>query len=204
MRIDEEVARFAFEVHLRQYCTDWFVAFTNPTAGPWKRVIAPDASGRWGEVHRFEREELRPDLIVVSDAHRVILIIEAKDDIAKLSHNVQASKSVEALANIAAVAASKRANAYWGERAGYAPVCGLLWGGTSPATSSSVASLFKTYERYLRSVDGIAATILGIECMRGTTDRSVTCAATTSDDGVISPGFTAGALVESLALAAKR
>ncbi len=200
IKIDEEVARFAFEVHLRLNCPDWFVAFTNPTAGPWKRVIAPEASGHWGEVHRFEREELRPDLVVVSDAYRIVLIIEAKDDIGKLSTSTQASKSVEALDNIGRVLRSKGANAYWGARADYTVVCGLLWGGKSAASPAAVGALFAAYERHLRSVQGVADPILGIECTRGTNARLVACNATISSASQVSADVGTSDLINALAL----
>lgn len=201
-RIDEEVARFAFEVHLKLHCPDWFVAFTNPTAGPWKRVTAPDAERRWGEVHRFEREELRPDLVVVNDLLRVILVVEAKDDVSKLRLEAQASKSAEALDNIATVLASRATNTYWGPRAQYVTVCGLLWGAHTPAPEATVEALFRTHARYLAATRHGAAPIVGIEC-RGVGDRSVMCSATTSHQGEIAPGLSADGLVRTLALAEK-
>jgi hypothetical protein len=200
VRIDEEVARFAFEVHLRERCPQWFVAFTNPTAGPWKRVMAPDSSGTWGEVHRFEREELRPDLIVVNDESAVVLIIEAKDDLAKLATNTQASKSVEALENISTVLASKSSVPFWGARSDFVAICGLLWGGLSRSAATDITALFSLYARYLARVDRVAETILGIECVRGAGDRSVACSARLSDERRLTANVTAGDLVGTLAM----
>ena len=34
-RLTEEIARWAFEVVCKN-SSDWYIAFTNPTAGPWK------------------------------------------------------------------------------------------------------------------------------------------------------------------------
>ena len=36
-RLTEEIARWAFEIICREN-PNWYVAFTNPTAGPWKTI----------------------------------------------------------------------------------------------------------------------------------------------------------------------
>ena len=59
--INEEIVRWAFEVFLRNKSEDkWWVAFTNPTAGPWKKIEAPNNGGKLFEIYRFAREEDRP------------------------------------------------------------------------------------------------------------------------------------------------
>ena len=92
--VSEEIVRWAFEVSLHQ-SDDWKIAFTNPTAGPWKRVMALNAGGVSGEVHRFENDEKRPDLIIYSDKHRVVIIVEAKPDIGGLSTEEQIEKTLK-------------------------------------------------------------------------------------------------------------
>lgn len=87
-RLTEEIARWAFEVLLSKN-PDWYIAFTNPTAGPWKRVTAINERGVEGEVHRFARDEERPDLLLISDKYEVVIIIEAKDSLPKLIKDKQ-------------------------------------------------------------------------------------------------------------------
>ena len=77
-RLTEEISRWAFEIRCRE-SLDWYIAFTNPTAGPWKTIKGTDQFGKEGEVYRFELEQPRPDIILVNDKLRVIVIIEAKD-----------------------------------------------------------------------------------------------------------------------------
>jgi hypothetical protein len=80
-RLTEEVVRQAVEVIFRRD-ERWEIAFTNPTAGPWKKI----RFGRYetGKELRFLKEEDRPDLILLNRTQRVLLVIEAKDSIGKL------------------------------------------------------------------------------------------------------------------------
>ena len=45
-RLNEELARWAFEIKISEN-SDWEIAFTNPTAGPWKTVKALSLKIRW-------------------------------------------------------------------------------------------------------------------------------------------------------------
>jgi len=199
VRIDEEVARFAFEVHLREYGTDWFVAFTNPTAGPWKRIMAPDSDGVWGETHRFEREALRPDLVIVNDILRFVLILEAKDELAKLGNAGQVASSVEAATTIAGVLSTKGSNRYWGVRSTFNVGFGLLWGATPPAKEADVHAVFLTYADALASAVIVADTIVGIECSREASDGALICTGRTSSDLPIRIDLSAAQLLSALA-----
>jgi len=80
-KMTEEVIRQTVEVQFKQD-NRWQVAFTNPTAGPWKMIKIGGYVD--GENLRFAKEEDRPDLILFSLVNRVFLILEAKDDIKKL------------------------------------------------------------------------------------------------------------------------
>lgn len=83
-RLNEEIARWAFEIIFKTN-TSWHIAFTNPTAGPWKTIKSVSLqSGKEGEVYRFILEEDRPDIIMYNDSLRVVLIFEAKDSLEKL------------------------------------------------------------------------------------------------------------------------
>jgi hypothetical protein len=107
-RLTEEISRWAFEVHVNTL-SDWYIAFSNPTAGPWKRLMARDEAGIEGEVHRFEREEDRPDLVLVNDNLSTLVIVEAKDSLAALVARTQVVKSsavVQALARLPSAAGS--------------------------------------------------------------------------------------------------
>jgi hypothetical protein len=35
--LTEEICRWSFEVHIKKL-ESWWIAFTNPTAGPWKKI----------------------------------------------------------------------------------------------------------------------------------------------------------------------
>ena len=66
-RLNEEIARWAFEI-LFKTNTEWKIAFTNPTAGPWKTIKANSLTDNTeGEVYRFILEEDRPDIIMYND-----------------------------------------------------------------------------------------------------------------------------------------
>ena len=74
--LNEEISRWAFEIIFKSN-HQWRIAFTNPTAGPWKTIKALNAEGEEGEVYRFPLEETRPDIILYNDELEAILIIEA-------------------------------------------------------------------------------------------------------------------------------
>lgn len=100
-RLTEEVVRQAVEVIFRRD-ERWEIAFTNPTAGPWKKI----RFGQYetGKELRFMKEEDRPDLILLNRTHRVLLVIEAKESIGKLltanqsGDYTQLEKSIEVFA----------------------------------------------------------------------------------------------------------
>lgn len=125
--ISEEIVRWGFEVQVDR-SPDWEVAFTNPTAGPWKRIMGVDNRGISGEVHRFEIEEKRPDLVLYSDRFKTVIIIEAKTDLQGLGDKVQLPKTSELFKRLSGVLQSKKLNKYWAQRAEYKYELGLLWG----------------------------------------------------------------------------
>ncbi len=90
--ISEEIVRFTFEVHVKQNAPNWSICFTNPTAGPWK-TITHDTPNSSIKIGRYEREEQRPDLILLNYSKSACLIVEAKDDFNKISSADQINKS---------------------------------------------------------------------------------------------------------------
>jgi hypothetical protein len=133
-KLSEEIVRWALEVHLKNDKVarkNWFIAFTNPTAGPWKRVTAVDEEGDMVEILRFKREDDRPDLILVNDDLKVILIIEAKDSVTALLTSAQMSKSVAVIATVTQGLRESKSVA-WRSRLAYEVLPGFLWGGPSP------------------------------------------------------------------------
>lgn len=141
--LSEEIVRWGFEVSIKAHA-DWFIAFTNPTAGPWKRIMAPDISGKQGEVHRFEVNETRPDLVLVSDTLAKVLIIEAKTSLADLARNTQIQKTAQMYNYLARTLQSKQANRFWGPRSEFTYSLGLLWGGDS-ASQEEVGGVCMKY-----------------------------------------------------------
>lgn len=199
VRVDEEVARFAFEVHLRERTSSWFIVFTNPTAGPWKRIMAPDSEGEWGEVHRFERESLRPDLVLVSDEMQLVLIIEAKDNLAKLGVSKQAQSSITAAASVARTLRNSGANPYWGERSSYWHIFGILWGSTESEREAAVQNTLQLYLEKLGPLkDLLKRTTFGIECLEE--EGFLTCHGRPLTEGSTDPDVPLKSLYSSLSL----
>ena len=137
--INEEIVRWAFEVFLKnKNVNGWWVAFTNPTAGPWKKIEAPDNDGKFTEIYRFAREEDRPDFVLVSDLLKIILIIEAKDAASKLIAGKQMHKSTQVMVDMG----NKLRNIeldIWQKRKDYELLAGFLWHTESIASACSEA-----------------------------------------------------------------
>jgi hypothetical protein len=142
--LSEEIVRWGFEVGISE-SKNWKVAFTNPTAGPWKRVMALDSQGVEGEVHRFEIDETRPDLVLYSDKFETVLIVEAKTDIRGLLDASQASKTADLFLRLKKLLTSKEENNFWGQRSQYRYELALLWGETDDQSNatSDLASLYQ-------------------------------------------------------------
>ena len=90
-KITEEVVRQSVEVGFKQ-SDHWKIAFTNPTAGPWKMIKLGAYEG--GHDLRYAKEEDRPDLILFNRQAKLFLVFEAKDLIKKLIDETQIEKSV--------------------------------------------------------------------------------------------------------------
>ncbi len=160
----EEIVRWAFEVHVNSNDTakkNWFIAFTNPTAGPWKRVTAPDTNGVTVEIARFAREEERPDLVLVSDSLHTTLIVEAKDDLSKLIGPIQMQKSLNVIRDLGNRLRTCPVTA-WGKRAKYNIVPGFLWGGSNP--DNEIKQVLTAYDEYSEPRDGIS--VVGVAVVK--------------------------------------
>jgi len=164
-RVTEELARWRFELEIKA-SENWWIAFTNPTAGPWKRLMGRKNDGTMGEVHRFQRDEDRPDLVLVCDAAREIAIIEAKDTLEKLIVKSQVIKSVGVITNLARLLSEKSDNSYWRERAHYGIVAGLLWASVDDTSAKSFDAMVKHYRDELPRV-----AIFGVEVLKDPTGQ---------------------------------
>ena len=72
----------------------WIEWFSNPTAGPWKRIGIPGVSSLAGTG--FEKEETRPDLILYHKSVKPkVLIIESKDKIDKLIDSANQNNQIK-------------------------------------------------------------------------------------------------------------
>ncbi|MGH8893425.1 MAG: hypothetical protein ACRDWY_08990 [Actinomycetes bacterium] len=198
-RVTEEVARWVFEVKLLQQ-QDWFLAFTNPTAGPWKRVMMPDTTGSLGEVHRFERDATRPDLILVSDKLQLVVIVEAKTSIDDLRRPGQVAKTVTVVEEMGALLRGLSANRWWAARANYTVACGLLWGGEVSAGPDAIAELVGLHTARFSGQAWLDPAVLVIECLREKDQEHVSCSGAVV--GASSTGHAGDAIRESLGLAA--
>lgn len=158
--INEEIVRWSFEIAVKE-SMNWYIAFTNPTAGPWKRITATNQAGKIGEVHRFEIDETRPDLILVNDTSKEVLIIEAKTSFADLQKKAQLDKTSKLFVELTTKLRKESKNEYWGARATYQYKLGLLW-----ATGEESESQIK--ETCLLYTKEVSKIIKDIICIEGT------------------------------------
>ena len=165
-RLTEEIARWAFEIICKEN-QDWYVAFTNPTAGPWKTIKGHDKNGNEGEVYRFELEETRPDIILVNDKLKIIIIVEAKDSIEKLTSGDQSEKSVEVVDTLTSILKGCGNNPYWHLRSTYPVITGLLWGAEAPTSPLERSNAFNEYYNNMKQYPQLNKDIIiGIETRR--------------------------------------
>jgi hypothetical protein len=143
--LSEEIVRWGFEVAL-QSAQDWKIAFTNPTAGPWKKISGTSKEGKVGEVHRFEIDESRPDLVIYSDSNKAVIIIEAKTSISGLVDRDQITKTSQMYSRLTEKLQSCAHNSYWNDRASYAYYLGLLWGTEKFNENAEILNLVNKYE----------------------------------------------------------
>ena len=161
--LTEEISRWAFEI-ICQNNKDWFISFTNPTAGPWKTIKGLDKDNHEGEIYRFDLEETRPDIIIVNDKLKTIIIFEAKDSIEKLVKSDQVPKSVEVVEQLTKILKSTKNEKYWGDRKNYKILTGLLWGAEEKTTLSERENLFNTYDEEIQKFESLDRDIIiGIE-----------------------------------------
>lgn len=166
-RLTEEIARWAFEINFND-TTDWKIAFTNPTAGPWKTIRAPSLStGIIGEVYRFELEETRPDILLFNDRLKHIIIIEAKDSLEKLLAGGQVKKTIEVVDQLSTLLSQQSHNQFWAGRESYNVVTGLLWGCEQTYTNQHYEQLFSAHHNEMNRHALLNKDfILGIETVR--------------------------------------
>ena len=196
-RLTEEIARWAFEVKLEQ-SNDWEIAFTNPTAGPWKLITAVNAEGLMGEVHRFARDEERPDLLLISDKYQMIIILEAKDSLPKLIKDKQIIKSAQVVISLSEILNMKKLHPFWGDRTDYTIVAGLLWGADTKSTETQRQKAFELFGIPFKNQKNLCSSILiGIESHRDK-NGGITCTGYLSHQGEIGNGITGEEILKSL------
>jgi len=156
--ISEEIVRWSFEISVNR-SDDWFIAFTNPTAGPWKRITAPDSNGEKGEIHRFEIDETRPDLILVNDKTQLVLIIEAKTTFNDLQKPAQLAKTCQLFESLTLRLRNMSNNNFWGSRSKYEYSLGLLWS----SGDESKSQISKTCQDYLKNITALTKDIICIQ-----------------------------------------
>lgn len=166
-RLNEEIARWAFEILYKEN-KSWRIAFTNPTAGPWKTIKAISKNnGHEGEVYRFILEEDRPDIIMYNDNLETVIIIEAKDSLEKLLEKEQARKSAAVVVKLADILRSKGENPFWKGRENYKVLLGLLWGSTDyPENELEKNRLYDYYHNLIKDENLVfGSLIVGVETL---------------------------------------
>ena len=168
-KLTEEIARWAFEIKCSQ-SPDWEIAFTNPTAGPWKTIKSRAADGSIGEVYRFASVENRPDIIIINDKLRLVIIFEAKDTLEGLISGTQAEKSVKVVADLTRTLKTMKDNKYWSDRHSYDYYTGILWGTTSTSDQMTMHNVFDEYHNSVEEYNILAReTIIGVESSKSAT-----------------------------------
>lgn len=172
-RLNEEISRWAFEIQVSNI-PYWDIIFTNPTAGPWKKIEAKDENGNIGEVYRFPLEDERPDIVMINDKLKSIIIIEAKDDINKLLVEQQIKKTVEVTEVLADMFKTNNSS-YW-KRNDYKIYLGLLWGSSEESRQTDVDKLFDEYDKQLNKTNKIDKKIIvGIETLYNEQKNFIKC-----------------------------
>jgi len=172
-KFTEEFARWAFEIKCQE-TNDWYIAFTNPTAGPWKAITAIDKNGEEGVVYTFDSHEKRPDIILVNDKLKIVIIVEAKSNIKDLTADDQCEKSTKVVAEIGKQLQKARTNTFWGKRYMYHVFLGLLWGNENTISSSQYNTLFDSYHNEILKYENIdKRAIIGIEVVKD--ELALTC-----------------------------
>lgn len=170
--LTEEISRWSFEVHLQKKNKFW-IAFTNPTAGPWKRIESYNKKLIRGEIYRFNREEKRPDIILINDHLKIIIIIEAKDNLKKLNESNQINKSCEVTYNISKILKNLKDNKFWLNRHSYKIINGLLWGSLKKSNIQDIKKVFENYHRTFKRLkfDIIEDGQIGIETFKNDNEQ---------------------------------
>ena len=176
-RLNEEISRWTFEILFKQN-QSWHIAFTNPTAGPWKTIKGRSLSSSIeGEVYRFTLEEKRPDIIMYNDELKKIIVFEAKDSISKLLDDEQSTKSAEVVVKLAEILFNRSANIFWRGRESYNVILGLLWGSVDfPANNLEKDKLFDCYHNLIVGRDHVMSDIIiGIETLYKNNNLTCNC-----------------------------
>jgi hypothetical protein len=140
-RINEEITRWTTEVYIKSNPNkNWYIAFTNPTAGPWKKITVKNEKSKSIEVYRFDREEKRPDLVLINDKKGVILIVEAKYDLGDLLNGEQMVKSVKVVVDMAEVLKNISVKE-WETRKKYKILTSFLWYSSNPVNALAESKL---------------------------------------------------------------
>jgi hypothetical protein len=140
-KINEEITRWTTEVYIKSNPNkNWYIAFTNPTAGPWKKITVKNEKSKSIEVYRFDREEKRPDLVLINDKKGVILIVEAKYDLGDLLNGDQMVKSVKVVVDMAEVLKNISVKE-WETRKKYKILTSFLWYSSNPVNALAESKL---------------------------------------------------------------
>lgn len=163
-KLTEEVVRWVFEVETKKNSSEYYIAFTNPTAGPWKKITFKNNDNIFKEVYRFESEEKRPDLVLVDDSNKKICIIEAKDYLNNLLKSNQPSKTVEVFEDMIHKFKNSQ-NKLLKSKSEYTMVFGLLWGCDSATSDEDLKNLFNEHIKLLDNylMENRTLSVLGIE-----------------------------------------
>lgn len=96
--LTEEIARQTVEVIFNvEEKEEWFICFSNPTAGPWKlvKIYNPARPDEPEIAGSYLKEEKRPDLVLYSYKHKIFILLEAKKNVTELFSRGQIEKTIK-------------------------------------------------------------------------------------------------------------
>lgn len=168
--LTEEVVRWSFEVMISKN-HDWLIAFTNPTAGPWKTIKLLDRYQRIEDAKKFEIDEKRPDLILINYRLKEVIIIEAKDNLNKLMPFKQIEKTVNVYIKIKTFLKEELDPSDWNDLDKFNYRFGLMWGQDDRYNDYNM--LYHNYKLILNKKN-VVDEIIGFESKKRT-DNSIIC-----------------------------
>lgn len=197
-KLTEEFARWAFETRCNE-TEDWYIAFTNPTAGPWKVMKCLNEDKIENEIYRFGSNEERPDIVLINDKLNLIIIFEAKDLLHKLIEGNQAEKSVKVVSDITKFLRTCSSPNWGRKRQNYTICLGLLWGCEEFENMEKINTVLDTYSKIIQKYENVNHSII-VSIITKKTNQNLDCYLHIKNYGNSDISYIKDSMQESLSL----